>query len=207
MRDLQLPLVWCVGALILILILTSLVLVCSVLPTSLHRVATYFGGPFDCLVAEARCGWHAWGFRKLLRVPYNAFSALLGWVLALRLGLCFGGNESVLASRSHVGCPLFVSKIAELRQLWSTLAQISNPENLKEGSIQPRRLLEIEPVAVEIKAQNGPQPCLSQERRVFEDSYRQPNKLQSSKAHTANDIQRRLCNVVNKAIPCFDDAQ
>ncbi|CAF3665288.1 unnamed protein product [Fusarium graminearum] len=176
MRDLQLPLVWCVGALILILILTSLVLVCSVLPTSLHRVATYFGGPFDCLVAEARCGWHAWGFRKLLRVPYNAFSALPGW-------------------------------IAELRQLWSTLAQISNSENLKEGSIQSRRLLEIEPVAVEIKAQNGPQPCLSQQRRVFEDSYRQPNKLQSSKARAANDIQRRLCNVVNKAIPCFDDAQ
>lgn len=106
-----------------------------------------------------------------------------------------------------MGCPLFVSKIAELRQLWSTLAQISNSENLKEGSIQSRRLLEIEPVAVEIKAQNGPQPCLSQQRRVFEDSYRQPNKLQSSKARAANDIQRRLCNVVNKAIPCFDDAQ
>jgi hypothetical protein len=93
MRDLQLPLLaWCVGALILILILTSLVLVCSVLPTTLHPVATYFGGPFDCLVTEARCGWHAWGFRKLLRVPYNALSALPGWVVVLRLGLCFGGD-------------------------------------------------------------------------------------------------------------------
>lgn len=93
MRDLQLPLlVWCVGALILILILTSLILVCSVLPTTLHPVATYFGGPFDCLATEARYGWHAWGFRKLLRVRYSDFSALPGQVLVLRLGFGFSGD-------------------------------------------------------------------------------------------------------------------
>jgi hypothetical protein len=93
MQDLQLPLlVWCVGALILVLILTSLVLVCSALPTTLHQVATYFGGPFDCPATEARCGWHAWGFRKLLRVPYSAFPALPGWVLVSTLGLGFSGD-------------------------------------------------------------------------------------------------------------------
>jgi hypothetical protein len=30
----------------------------------------------------------------------------------------------------NVVCPWFVSKIVKLRQLWGSLAQISNPENL-----------------------------------------------------------------------------
>jgi hypothetical protein len=86
--------------------------------------------------------------------------------------LSHSGNESVLSSGSQRGLSLVCVKIAELRQLWSTLTQISNPENLKEGSIEPRRLLKIEPVAIQIKARNRPRPCLSQQRKALEDSYR-----------------------------------
>jgi hypothetical protein len=87
LRDLQLALASCVGALILILILASLLLVCSVLPTTLRPVATYFGGPLD--VTEARCGWHLLGLQSSL---YSASSALPAWVLVSRLGFDFSGD-------------------------------------------------------------------------------------------------------------------
>lgn len=78
------------GALILILILASLVLVCSVLQTTLRPVATYSGGPLDRFVTETRSGWRVRGLQNFLRVPYSALSTLPFLVLVLGLG--FGGD-------------------------------------------------------------------------------------------------------------------